>query len=111
MAFNHPLQTVGLLGIILIGPNSEALLSNPSSVDMNNAGYHCTSGQQYRQINIRYQADTFYTETCSVSHQKNTQEAKVLWHKQRNTFSCETKAKAIALRLQDRGWSCQTAGI
>jgi hypothetical protein len=111
MAIKHPLSIISLTGIILIGPNSEALLSNPSSFDMSNAGYHCTSGHGYQQINITYQTHALYNKTCSVSHQKNTDAVKTLWHQQRQVSSCEMKAAAVALRLQDRGWQCQTAGI
>jgi hypothetical protein len=108
---NHPLSICGLAGIMFIGPNSEALLSNTTSFDMNNAGYHCTSGQAYRQINITYQDHHLYTQSCNVSYQKNAGANKTLWGNQRNAANCEAKAELIAQRLEDRGWQCQTAGI
>lgn len=108
---NHPLLLLSVASIIFIGPNSEALLSNTSSFDMNNAGYHCTSGKQYRQINITYQPHDLYIKSCKVNYQKNSDQVKTLWSDQRNFINCEDKAESLALRLKDRGWKCQMAGI
>jgi hypothetical protein len=107
----HPLLLLSLASIAFIGPNSEALLSNTTSFDMNDAGYHCTSGQQYRQINITYQPHDLYIESCKVNYQKNAGTSKTLWSDQRNAINCEAKAELLALRLKDRGWKCQIAGI
>lgn len=107
----HPLSLCALAGIMLIGLNSEALLSNTSSFDMDNPGYHCTSGQAYRQINITHQKHDLYINSCSVNYQKSAQDIKTLWHNQRNRFNCEAKASLMAQRLKDRGWECQAAGI
>lgn len=107
----HPLSIFSVASIVLIGSNSEALLSNASSFDMNEAGYHCTSGQQSRRINITYHTHDLYLQSCKVNYQKNAQASKTLWSDQRNSVNCESKAELMALRLKDRGWECRMAGL
>lgn len=107
----HLLSIFSVASILLIGSNSEALLSNTSSFDMDEAGYHCTSGQQLRRINITYHTHDLYLESCKVNYRKNTEASKTLWSDQRNSVNCENKAALMALRLEDRGWECQMAGI
>jgi len=108
---NNPLHLGILAGIMFIGPNSQALLSSASSYDMNNEGYHCISGQQVQTINIHYQINDIYNRVCSISRKKNIDKEIILWKNQRTASSCEAKAEAFALRLEDRGWSCRVAAI
>ncbi len=105
------LQILVVAGISFIGPNTQALLSNAAFIDMDNAGFQCTLGYQKRQINIHYYQSQQHNIACDVSYQKNYQNKKKVWSAQRNHFLCEDKASSIALRLKDRGWQCQTAGL
>lgn len=105
------LEIITFAGIIFVGPNSEALLSNASYYDMDNAGYHCANGQQQSQINIIFKEHPLYLTSCNVTYQKGEGVEQVLWENQRSQENCEINAKSMALRLQDRGWQCQTSGF
>ncbi len=106
----NPLQIAVLAGVMFIGPNSEALLSNAALFDMENAGFHCVDGQEYRQVNIKYKPHNLFIKTCDITYSGNNRQEQLLWATQRNSSSCETKAAAVAQRLEDRGWQCKTAG-
>lgn len=105
------LEILTLAGIMFIGPNSEALLSNASSYDMDYAGYHCSNGRHQSQINIIFEQHPVYITSCNVTYQKNQGKEKVLWTNQRSQQNCEINAKSMAIRLEDRGWQCQVSGI
>ena len=106
----HCFTMLTLAGIVFIGPNSEALLSNTSSYDMDDAGYHCSLGPQQSQINIVYKKHPMYLTSCDVTYLRNGK-ANTLWSNQRHQSTCETQAALLASRLVDRGWQCQTDGI
>jgi|GEM_PF-5032811 len=105
------LKALSLSTIMLIGPNSEALLSNTAFYDMNHHGYHCLKFQQKGQIFIIHEPHEVYNQVCSVSYKKNQERERILWQHQRNSETCEVRAKQMALRLKDRGWQCQMTGI
>ncbi|ODS25090.1 hypothetical protein AB835_00005 [Candidatus Endobugula sertula] len=107
----HYWAILTLAGVVFVGPNSEALLSNVSSFDMGYAGYHCTLQQKQREVNIIHHPHPLYVTVCDVTYQKNQQAPQTLWSDQRNASTCEKKAEAIAIRLKDRGWQCKTAGL
>ncbi len=111
MTIKHPAFLCILAGVVFIGPNSEALLSNEASFAMNEAGYHCTYGQETRNITISYYDDPIYNQVCDVKDQLNNGKKQTLWNHQRSAYSCETKAGAMAFRLKDRGWQCQISGL
>ncbi len=111
MTIKHPAYLCILAGVVFIGPNSEALLSNEASFAMNEAGYHCTYGQETRNITISYYDDPIYNQVCDVKDQLNNGKKQTLWNHQRSAYSCETKAGAMAFRLKDRGWQCQISGL
>lgn len=100
-----------LTGIMVIGPNSQALLSNDSSTVTSYQGYYCLSGQKIKKINIAHQSDPLFNQTCNVSYQANSEQPQILWHQQRSIHNCKTKAALLALRLEDRGWQCRSIGI
>lgn len=111
MAIKHPLYIASLASIIFIGPHSEALFTNIAYADLDHSGYHCQSGYQQKKVTIDYQQSIDNVSSCRVSWQHNQGEEKILWDNLRNTSTCENNAAAIALRLQDRGWQCQTMGM
>ncbi len=108
---NNSFYTIILAAIIFVGPNSQALLSNAGSYDMKHSGYHCSYVPQFKQINILYDDDNMYVNTCHVVYTKNGEQGKTLWKGQRTNHACVTKAGNLALRLSDRGWHCKTAGL
>lgn len=111
MKYRLPLYTASLAGIMLIGSNSEALFSNSSFPTSVRDGYHCQSGYQRKKITVHQQTDDIYTLTCRVSWQDNNGQETILWDSQRNMNNCEQKAAAIAARLEDRGWQCESIDI
>ncbi len=106
----HPIS-LGLASIMLIGPSSQAVLSNAGSYDMNQLGYHCTRLQGYQRIIIDLDEHPTYTQSCSVTLQRPAHQNRVLWQHQRSYWNCEQKAQHLAQRLTDRGWQCQGTGI
>jgi len=106
-----PLYTASLAGVMLIGSNSEALFSKSSYPTSASDGYHCQSGYQHKKITVHQQADEIYTLTCRVSWQGNNEKETILWDSQRNINNCAKNAAAIAMRLKDRGWQCETIDI
>jgi len=111
MRAKYPLYITSFAGIMLIGPNSEAIFNNTNYFNNSNNGYHCQSGYQQKKITIYQQEDDIHTLTCRVSWQENGGEEKVLWNAQRNIMSCEKSASAIVMRLEDRGWQCKSLGM
>lgn len=102
---------MALTGVMLIGPNSEALLSNASAFHMEYAGHHCSNGRATREINIIYKQHPLQSLSCDVTYRANQNPREILWQDQRSLDRCEQQASSIALRLEDRGWFCQTAGL
>jgi hypothetical protein len=103
-----PLYTASLAGVMLMGSNSEALFSQSSYPASMSDGYQCQSGYQHKKITVHQQTDEIYTLTCRVSWQSNNGQETILWDSQRNIHNCAKNAAAIAMRLKDRGWQCET---
>ena len=104
-----------LFGVLLlssiIGPYSQAILSNTAHTDMNYHGYQCHTGLQRQKIVIHYQKNSLYQTSCHVNTQKNSGTEQVLWSAKRNHDICYNNATALATRLIDGGWQCQSATL
>ena len=95
---------------IFLVPNSQALKSDNMNVATDAAGYFCTLDGSIRNVSIIY-GDSPQGLPCKVTYQQQDRSAITLLEAKRNTNICETKAKNMALRLNDRGWRCEASAI
>ena len=92
---------------IFLVPNSQAVTSINGHNYYGFIGYVCELGHQSNHIRIDYsQTDTGLP--CEVNMVTNGGDPKFLLSANRHILSCAVKAENMSLRLEDRGWMCQS---
>ena len=110
-----PKQGLFLMAAFLV-PNSQAVISNSlgatiSSASMDSSSYYCSTNRgETQHISVIY-GNSPTGLPCSVTLQANQAVVTQLLQAKRNVAACAQKARAMALRLQDRSWHCQSSRI